>query len=144
MVFPFNTLSHMNNPADFLRFTSSSAGCRCVPEITTCLAGLACCLRPHSCCFFTIRSVQSRHLSASQPAHQAELAAVMDVMRQNRFPQHLPDRAWAKDKGDHAIQIFDLQLADSRDGFAMDPVEIRRERFNRPRTLDVRRLGLKV
>src|SRR6266581_848445 len=71
----------------------------------------------------TIGSVQPGRLSPRKPTHQAELAPVMDAVRDDHAPQDVPNRhLLPHEERNRTIKILWLQLADPRHGLAVNPL----------------------
>ena len=65
-----------------------------------------------------------------QSTHQAELAAVVDTMRQDAAPEDLSNGHVADEERELPIEVFRLQLADARHRFPVHSLVTRRERLD--------------
>ena len=94
----------------------------------------------HGCHLLAVGAVQAGRLAARKAAHQAELTAMMDAVREDRARQNVAYRHRAQKKRNLTVEILRRELADPRDGLAMDPFESRRQFFDGTRALDIGRL----
>ena len=84
---------------------------------------------------------QSRRDAAGQPAAQRQLAPVMNRMHQQLAPEQAPNAPqFSIGVADFAFEIGGLQTRDSCRRVVMNDAERGRQRFDRPRAFDVRRL----
>src|SRR6185436_10095394 len=90
---------------------------------------------------FPVRAIETRRLSASETAHERQLTAVVNAVRQDRTPQDVANGHRPGEKLNRLIEILWLQLSNSIDRLTMNLLVLWCERVHGARTLDVGRLG---